>query len=230
MAMPIEAGPLKVRLKEARTIRAGRGAIVEGLLADRLVALIVTGPGEAAARRGLDLLVAGHRPRWVLSAGFGGALDPALPRYALVTPSEVGTDAGDWLATGVDRDTPGPYRAGRLLTIDRIARTAADKAALRAAHGADVVDMETAALARACAERSTRFVGLRIVSDVATEDLPPEILTLTGPTGGFRLGAAMGAIWRRPSSVKDLLVLREYANEAARRLGAAIEKVVAGLS
>jgi adenosylhomocysteine nucleosidase len=230
MAMPIEAGPLKARLKDVRTIRAGRLAVVEGLLAGRLVALVVTGPGEAAARRGLDLLFAGHRPRWVLSAGFAGALDPALPRYALVTPSEVGDVAGPWLATGVDRQSSGPYRTGRLLTIDRIARTAADKAALRAAHGADLVDMETAALARACADRSTRFVPLRIVSDVATEDLPPEILTLTGPTGGFRLGAAFGAIWRRPSSVKDLLLLREYANEAARRLGATIEQVVASLS
>ena len=136
MALPIEAGPLKARLKDVRTIRAGRLSVIEGLLADRLVALVVTGPGQDAARRGLDLLFAGHRPRWVLSAGFGGALHPDLPRYALVTPSHVGTAAGEWLATGLEPGDVGPFRSGRLLTLEQIARTATEKAALRSAYSA----------------------------------------------------------------------------------------------
>lgn len=230
MALPIEAGPLKARLREPRTFRAGKLHIVEGLLAGRLVAMVVTGPGPVAARRGLDLLCAGHNPRWILSAGFAGALDPEIPRYALVSPSEVGTPEGGWLTLDAPADSPSPYRSGRLLTIDRIARTAAEKAALRDAHHADLVDMESAAIARACDDRALRFAALRVISDTANEELPPEILTLTGPTGGFRLGAAVGAICRRPGSVKDLLLLREYANEAARRLGAAVEKLVATLS
>ncbi len=43
-----------------------------------------------------------------------------------------------------------------------------------------------------------------------------------GESGSYRLGAALGAIWRRPSSLKDMLALREQAVEAADRLAAAV--------
>ncbi len=57
-----------------------------------------------------------------------------------------------------------------------------------------------------------------MISDEAGADLPPEIMAIVGPTGGLRLGAAFGAIWNRPASVKDLLGLRQHATEAADRL------------
>ena len=59
-----------------------------------------------------------------------------------------------------------------------------------------------------------------MISDEAGVDLPPEILAIVGPTGGLRLGATIGALWKRPSSVKDLLALRNHANEAAEKLAA----------
>ena len=53
-------------------------------------------------------------------------------------------------------------------------------------------------------------------------DLPPEILTIMGESGSYRLGAALGAIWRRPSSLKEMLALREQAAQAAARLTEAL--------
>ena len=72
--------------------------ITEGELCGKLVAVILTGPGKAAARRGAELLIAGHRPRWIISAGFAGALDPSLARNDLVVPGEVTDLAGEVIA------------------------------------------------------------------------------------------------------------------------------------
>ena len=87
--MSIEVGFLLDRLKKVRKYAGPRHTIIEGECAGKLVALIVTGMGRQAARRGAQLLIDGHRPRWVVSAGFGGALNPSLARFDLVLATEV---------------------------------------------------------------------------------------------------------------------------------------------
>src|SRR5690242_13414828 len=86
MALPIEAGYLIDSMTNVRKYAARPHTIVEGELAGKLVTLVLSGPGTAAARRGAELLLAGHRPRWMISAGFAGALDPALARNDLILP------------------------------------------------------------------------------------------------------------------------------------------------
>jgi adenosylhomocysteine nucleosidase len=231
-ALPIEVGPLLDRLKGRRKYAGPKWSISEGDLAGKLVALIVAGVGEPAARRGVELLAAGHRPRWVISAGYGGALDPELKRNDVIVTNRVASVDPYRPPLDIDLSLPATdagrprVRAGSVLTADRIIRTPTEKAALRREHGCDVVDMETHAVASYCAERSIRFLGVRVVSDEATTELPPEVLTILGPTGGFRLGATMGALWRRPSSVKDLLRLREHAYQAADRLAEVLPQLI----
>lgn len=225
-ALSIEVGYLIDRLERVRRYAGPRRTIIEGECAGKVVALLVGGPGAEAARRATRTLIDGHRPAWMLSVGFGGALDPALRRNDVVFADEVVAESGGrWaIDVGMPPDAEGRrFRAGRLLTVDRIIRTAAEKARLHREFEADVVDMETAAVASECAERGVRLLAIRVVSDEADVDLPPEILSMIGPTGVFRLGAALGALWRRPSSVKRLWTLREHAIEAADRLAEVVE-------
>jgi adenosylhomocysteine nucleosidase len=233
-ALPMEVGPLLRRFRDVRKYSNGRVRIVEGLLAGRLVALVVAGPGRPAARRATALLLAGHRPKWVVSAGFGGALDPALARNDVLFATEVIDPDGFCLAidgTPPTDETPGRrIRSGRLLTVDAIVRTTVEKADLRERYRADLVDMETSAVAAVCAERGARLLAIRVVSDEAGIDLPPEILGILGATGSYRLGAALGAIWHRPSSLVDLLTLREHGLQAADRLAEVVEGAIAQLS
>ena len=220
-ATPMEVAPLLARLDRVRKYAGPKFTIVEGECAGKLVALVLTGMGRARAQRGAELLLDGHRPRWIVSAGFGGALDPSLRRNDLVLPDEVVNLEGRRF--GIDLAVPPGtqgLRSGRLLTVDDFVRKAAEKADLRARTGADVVDMETSAIAALCGDRGVRFLAVRVISDESGVDLPPEILAIVGPTGGLRLGATMGALWKRPSSVKDLLTLRRHAIEAADRLAA----------
>ncbi|MHC5539779.1 phosphorylase family protein, partial [Singulisphaera rosea] len=111
-------------------------------------------------------------------------------------------------------------RSGRLLTVDAIVRTAAEKAELRERFTADVVDMETSGVVSLCSARSIRFLSIRVVSDDAQKDLPPEVAALITHSGSYRVGAALRAIWNRPSSLKDFWALHEHAQECADRLAA----------
>src|SRR5581483_10352063 len=158
------------RLQQVRTYAGPKHKVIAGELAGKVVAMILTGPGPQAARRGAPRLRDGHRPSWVLSAGFAGALDTSLDRNHALLPTEVVAEDGRrW---SIDLALPPEAQArrlttGRLLSVDRIIRTAAEKAALREQFQADAVDMETAAVAMLCAERATRFLAVRIISDEA---------------------------------------------------------------
>jgi adenosylhomocysteine nucleosidase len=224
-ALGIEVGFLTDRLKRVRKYAGAHHKVIEGEAGGKLVALIVGGPGRAAARRATGLLLDGHRPRWVLSAGFAGALDPALKRNDAVLPSEVLEPDGPCFSLGVvvppgdGPEAPGPrIGSGRLLTVDAIVRTAAEKAALRDRYAADLVDMESSAVAAVCSERSVRFLSVRVITDEAGADLPREVVTLMTRSGSYLVGSALRAIWHRPSALKDFLALHEHAQEAAERL------------
>lgn len=221
-ALGIEVGSLKAGLKSVRTYAGPRLTVIEGEHAGKVVTLAISGPGRKAARRSAELLIDGHRPRWLLTVGFAGALDPELRRNDILMTREVVDPEGHEfridLHLGPEAHSQRVFD-GRLATVDTIVRTAAEKSALRHRTGASAVDMETSAVVEICQARSLRFLSVRVISDEANRDLPPEILTLLGRSGSYRVGAAMGALWRRPSSIKDLWGLREAAHEAANRLG-----------
>ena len=80
---------------------------------------------------------------------------------------------------------------GRLLTVDRIVRTVAEKRELAESTQALAVDMESLAVATACREAHVRCLVVRAISDDMTADLPPEVLSIVGSTGSVRLGAAL---------------------------------------
>lgn len=219
-ALSIEVAPLIAQLTNVRKYASERHTVVEGDLSGKIVAAIIAGPGRTAARRATEHLLGGHRPTWIVSAGFAGALNPDLKRNDVVIPHEIIDPEGAQFDVDLSLGEESNVRIlpGRLVTADAIVRSARDKADLRDRTGADVVDMETSAVATVCAERGVRFLAVRVVSDEAGVDLPPEIATILGRSGGYRVGAALGAIWRRPSSLKDMLTLRTHAVAAADRL------------
>jgi adenosylhomocysteine nucleosidase len=237
-AMGIEVGFLTDRLTKVRKYAGPHQTVVEGEAGGKLVSLIVGGTGRSAARRAAETLMAGHRPRWVISAGFAGALDPALKRNDVVLPSEVIEPEGQVFSIGVtvpapEGDEPASQRpalrSGRLLTVDALVRTAAEKAALRDRYQADLLDMESSAVAALCSQRAVRFLSLRVVSDEADTDLPREVATLMTRSGSYLVGSAIRAIWNRPSALRDFWSLHEHAQAAADRLADATLGVIAHL-
>jgi adenosylhomocysteine nucleosidase len=223
-ALGIEAGSFEDMLGDVQVLRGQNIVVRAGELRGRSVVVVQSGAGCAQAAKATHALVDAHHPRWVISAGFAGALDPALQRgVILVADSLVHTDGRQWTADAATwpawlGEVRG-VRLGRLLTADRVARLPDEKRSLGSRHAALAVDMESLAVAEVCVERGVRFLAVRVVNDVVDEELPPDVERLLAqPSNAARLGAAVGSIWRRPGSVKDLWKLRENAMAASDRL------------
>ena len=219
-ALSMEVGVLTDGLKRIRKYQTASLPIIEGEHDGKIVAVVIAGPGRTAARRATELLIAGHRPSRIISAGFAGALNPTLNRNDLALPEEIrDLDGGHFPI--VRPETLGAgirHLTGRLLTVDRLILDSAEKAELHRTSGADLVDMESSAVAAVCGEKLVRFLSVRVISDDARTDLPREVAALLVRSGSYRVGAAVRAIWNRPASLKDFWALHERALEAADRL------------
>jgi adenosylhomocysteine nucleosidase len=227
-AMPMEVADLLGGLKKVWKYQSVAVPVIEGEYGGKIIAVAIGGVGRPASRRAADVLIAGHRPRWLISAGFAGALNPAYSRNDLVLAREViDRDGGSFQV-----DPPAavgssvPHARGRLLTVDQLVLRAADKGELHRAHQADLVDMETSAVAAICREKQVRFLSIRVISDDAHADLPRELTSMINPSGVYRVGATLRSLWRRPSSVKDFWKLYEHSLEAADRLARFIKHCI----
>ena len=235
-ALAAEAGDFEDRLDGLLKLRGEQFSCKQAGLLGRHVVLTTCGLGRQRARRATELLIAGHRPSWVVSAGFAGGLQPNLRTGDIVMVNSVVTADGQRLAIDlhVDQEQLAQHprvRVGRLLTVDRIVCSAEEKQSLGMEHDALVVDMETAAVAEVCRANQARFLAIRVVSDAMEQSLPNDLDRLMhSTTQAERLGAAVGALWRRPSSLQDMLKLREGSIEAADRLAKFLVGVVPQLA
>jgi adenosylhomocysteine nucleosidase len=233
-ALAIEAGGLQDRLAGLITLR-GRGFLVRsGDLADRRVVLVQSGPGRANAAQATESLLDGHRPAMVISAGFAGGLDPQLRRGDILLADQLLDEAGgQW---DIDRrflTAPAAHGVyvGRLLTVDRVVRAPEEKLALGRRHAATACDMETLAVAEVCRRREVPLAAVRVINDAADDTLPPDVEKLLAqPTAAARLGAALGSILKRPSSLKDLLLLQHRAMQASERLAEFLTAMISSKS
>lgn len=229
-ALPIETGDLMDRLKKVRKFKSQGMVVFEGDYQGRIVAVIHCGMGRQRALKAAEHLIFGHRPYWIIHPGFGGGLDPSLSLGDVVLPTEVVDPEGNLVAIPIRPEMiPSGISIGRLLTVDNILRKADEKTAWREKSEAIVVDMESHAVAQLCQQMNLRWVGLRVVTDTSGQELPPEIMTITGPTGAFRLGATLGALWSRPAAVKDLLKLRESAIIASDKIAHFVTHMIEAL-
>ena len=247
-ALGIESGCFEDLLQGMLTIHGSGFTIREGGLRGRRIALILAGAGRHNAQRATEVLIDGHRPGLVVSAGFAGGLSPNLRRNDILIADRLSNPDGGELSVDVPRglsavveaasrrfassceleqpertrrdaaSTGGVHR-GTLLTIDRVIRTPRDRQSLFQRTGALGVDMETFAVAEVCAARQVAFSSIRVINDTADEALPHDVEHLLAQkTAAARLGAALGAVLHRPASAKDMYQLRENALVASGRL------------
>ena len=121
------------------------------------IVLVCGGIGAEAARRAAEAVIAIYAPALIYSAGFAGALEPTLQVGEVVRPLRV-VNAGDGSSVTLDQGE------GVLVSFGSVA-SPAQKARLRVSFGAQVVDMEAAAVGRAAEARGARFGVMKVISD-----------------------------------------------------------------
>ena len=231
-ALGIESGGLEDILEGLTFSNGGGFAVREGMLGGRRVVMILSEAGRRNAARATEILIEAHRPSRVVSAGLAGGLSPDMKRNEILAADRLlSIDGGDIsvvippaLAEAAERS--GVHR-GALLTVERMVRLPGDKKKLFEQYAATAVDMETFAVAETCRRLEIPFTSLRVINDTANDELPGDIeKLLEQKSGAARAGAALGAIWRRPASAKDMYQLRENALVASDRLAKFISKNV----
>jgi adenosylhomocysteine nucleosidase len=153
------------------------------------VVLVCGGIGAEAARRAAEAIIVLYRPALVVSAGFAGGLDPALRAGHALNPRLV-IDAGDGSRT--DSGTG----EGVLVSFAAVADPE-QKASLAKAYGADVVDMEAAAVSRCAQAHGIRFTACKVVSDSRDQRLPP-VARFVASDGTFQSFRFLAHIALRP--------------------------------
>jgi adenosylhomocysteine nucleosidase len=119
---------------------------------------------------------------------------------------------------------------GRLLTVDHLVHSKAERLCLARDHQAIVCDMETFAIAEVCQREHVRFLSIRIISEALEEELPKGMERLLEQKSlAARLGAATGVLLSRPSGIKEMWKLKEDALKASDRLARFLAGVVAQL-
>lgn len=164
-------------LGPASAAQAGVRRLRDGML------LSVSGIGwNAAAAAARTLVSAGATA--LASFGMAGALDPSLECGTVLLPDDIVlSDGTRWPTSGswrerVRRALPSDCaaRGGALLTsLDPIGSALAKAAAWRNT-GAAAVDMESAAIAQLAAERSLPFIAVRVIVDLAKDELPEAVI------------------------------------------------------
>ena len=138
------------------------------------VALMGMGPVMAA--RNLSARLAQDRPELVCTCGFAGGLNPDLAAGTVVFAADPGLE----LAAALTQAGAVP---GRFCGVDRVLSTAAEKAALRRVTGADAIEMESSVIRSACRQAGLPSATIRVISDVAAEDLPVDFNRFLTPDG-----------------------------------------------
>ncbi|QDU93532.1 phosphorylase family protein [Lignipirellula cremea] len=231
-ALGLEATDVVRRMTEVVVTRLPGMVERIGLIGGRRVALVESGVGVEAAGKATTAAIAIHRPAWVLSAGFAGGLNEALHRGHIVMADAVADLHDQHLAIPLQMDAAAAkavkgLHVGRLLTVDHIIRETDEKQRLGVEHQALACDMETMAVALACIQTRTRFLSVRVITDAVDDALPIEVEKLLAQKSlAGKLGAGLGALMQRPSSVKDMWNLQEQASTAAGRLARFLDGVL----
>lgn len=176
-------------------------------------AITVSGPGAAAMRRHLEALAATLRepPALLVVAGVaGGLVDAAAPGRASLV-GRVRSVGGD-----VWSPTISAAESWTVVGSDRLVRDAAAKRDLGRRLEAEIVDMESHAVAVFAASRGWRWAIVRGVSDGPEETLPSGLERLVDGAGRARIGAAVARIASEPSVLPSLLRLGRRTRLAMR--------------
>jgi adenosylhomocysteine nucleosidase len=231
----IESGGLVDQLSDVVTTRCATFVEHEGKLAERPIVLVESGVGQSAAATATAEVIALHHVKWVIGAGFATGLAESLRRGHFLMADEVADAHGHQLAAGLHVrreslvDNP-RLHVGRLLTVDHYLRTAEEKHRLGDNHGALAADMESLGVAQACHDRQVPYLSARIITEAVDDELPKEIERMLDQKSlAAKLGAAAGALWNHPSSIKEMWQLKEDSLQASDRLARFLAGVVQNL-
>ena len=179
--------------------------------------LTAGGVGNKCSAAAVDAALRQFPAEAVISTGFCGALDPKLNVGDIVVGSAVVNGTRRFPAS-----LPNCSRAhhtGVVVSNGYIVQTAAEKSRLHE-RGAIAVEMEAAGVAERAAARNLPFFCVKVVTDLAGEDMANDFNSALRPDGHFATMVILRSSLRKPlARIPELLRLRKRCARAALLLG-----------
>jgi len=180
---------------------------------------LVTGMGPRNAENGIRRLLAVEHPGLVLSCGFAGGLRPGLERGSIVFAVDSETNLhSSLLASGA---IPAQFHCA-----DQVATTAGQKRALRQSTGADVVEMESGIICKACRSQYIPSGTIRVILDTAEEDLTLDFNKLMTKDQRMDYSKLAMSLVKSPWKIPALLRLQKQSASAAQKLATVLNRVL----
>jgi len=195
------------------------------------VTILIVGIGRQNAERSVREYLAANTAEMVFTSGFAGGLNSDLKIGDIVfeianRQSSIVNDLEPPHVGCYEKLIAAGAKPVKFFCADRIATTVAEKKKLRHETGADVVEMESAAIHSVCKEQAIPCITIRVISDTADEDLPLDFNALAKPDKSLDFGKLAWAIAKSPGKIGALMELQKKTSLAAERLAAVLEKVI----
>lgn len=224
-ALPAESSDF-VRLLTKPIIYAREGVeSIRGQIHGQPVAVIHTGVGEKSCRVHIENFLRQQQCKYLISAGFAGALDEELQIGNLLLSENfssrelLGSPHLDFADTGLF--------VGKLATVPGVIDSKSERDRWAAESGAAAVDMETEFIAEACAAHRVPMLSLRVMSDTPSEPfpVPPSVLfdLEKQQTNFARLGLHLVT---HPGALMRLNAFRRRVALARQSLTSALDKLL----
>ena len=199
--------PAKLGIDWSRSARLGSYELL----------LAANGMGALRASAAVDAALQSFRAEAIVSTGFCGALESEFKIADVIVGTAVST--GSQTFPALCPASGRLHRRGVVCCIDHVAQTAAEKRRLRAG-GASAVEMEAGGVAERAQARGLPFYCVRVVTDLADEDMANNFNQALRPDGHFAtINILRGALRNPLVRLPELLRLRNRCVRAAGALG-----------
>ncbi len=240
VALPEERMALVKRLKQVKRRTIDSIPFYSGILSNRNVCVVEGGMGAISATRASRLLLSGFKPVLVISSGFCGALRQGAKVADMVICKrlffhnesgieDVALPGGDMVAGRLSAELQSKgirTWQGSFITTDRIVKKSSLSESLPADLATPVLEMETASVALAAGSAGVPFLGLRVVSDDASEELGFSLAELTDEQFRISIPRVLLTCLKKPRIIPQLARLAANSGKAGKALGVALEQIV----
>ena len=224
-ALPAESSDF-VRLLSKPVVVAQEGLeSIRGQIHGRSVSVFHTGVGEKISRPRIENFLRQHRIKYLVSAGFAGALDQDLQIGDLLlsenfsSPELLSSPHLDFADTSLF--------LGKLATAPGVIDLKSERDRWAAESGAAAVDMETEFIAAACAAHRVPMLSLRVITDTPSQPLPaPSNLLFDLKRQKTNFGRLMLYLVTHPSAIQRLNTFRQRVGLARQSLTSALDQLL----
>ena len=193
----------------------------------RTLTVRTVGPRAARLDR-LDVPPGRHGPSAVLVTGLAGGCEPGLAPGDVILGDPVSV-VGDGREEGADPELRDRavraldaarlrYRVGRLLTVDEVVTSPAEKAKWWRSDSVVAVDMESAHVLAWARRAGLPGLAVRVVADGPGDDVPSDLLGVVGADGRMR-ARTVAQLLGRPALLPSAWRLGRRSHRALESLG-----------